>query len=94
MNSYAWNPRNVAPSTAVMKSQSLDDPRIFSPSVTLGLSLFSTAANASTIASDDMSSTNVEQDVTGMLRIALKCCPVAGSVQGSCGNGPWTLRPL
>jgi hypothetical protein len=36
----------------------------------------------------------VDADVTGMLRIALKCAPVLGSIQAVCGNGPTTERPL
>src|SRR5262249_54533471 len=59
-----------------------------------GLSLFSTAASASTIASDDISSTNVETDVTGMLRIGFITVAHCGGLQTSCGNGPFTLRPL
>ena len=39
---------------------------------------FSTAASASTIASDDMSSTNVDADVTGMFRIGLSAVAHAG----------------
>ena len=57
-------------------------------------SLFSTAASASTMASDDISSTNVDCDVTGMLRIAFRCVAHCGGSQASCGNGPTTLRPL
>src|SRR5687768_11891101 len=94
VNSYAWNPRNVAPSNAVTNSQSFDEPRMRSPAVCLGTFLFCTAASASTIASDDISSTNVEADVTGMSRIPWYARPVTGSVHGSCGNGPTTLFPL
>src|SRR2546423_5726718 len=59
-----------------------------------GLSLFSTAASASTIASEDISSTNVETDVTGMLRIGFITVAHCGGLHTSCGNGPVTLRPL
>src|SRR3569833_1608184 len=83
VNSYAWKPRNVAPRIAVEASQILDDRR--SPRTT--------AECASTIASDDISSTNVETDVTGMFRIALKTCPVAGSFHTSCGIGPTGNQP-
>src|SRR5579862_5215296 len=96
VNSYAWYPRNVAPMSAVIASQSFDDDRILYPSVGLagaGLPLFSTAASASTIASDDISSTNVDCDVTGMLRIGWKTCPSA-AVHTSCGRGQVTDRPL
>src|SRR5450432_1751117 len=61
VNSYAWKPRNVAPRSAVHASQIFDDLR--SPRTT--------AECASTIASEDMRSTKVETDVTGMFRIAL-----------------------
>jgi hypothetical protein len=52
------------------------------------------AASASTIASDDISRTNVEIDVTGILRIAFSGTAHTGGLQASCGNGPTTLRPL
>jgi hypothetical protein len=94
VNSNAWKPRKVVPSSAVIHSQSFDDPRILSPSVVLGWSLFSTAASASTIASDDMRRTKVDADVTGMLRIALSGVLHEGGRQASCGYGPTTLRPL
>src|SRR5574338_795845 len=71
VNSYAWKPRNVAPRIQVIHSHSLEDPRIRSPNVCLGTYRFSTAASASTMASDDMSSTNVDAEVTGMFRIGL-----------------------
>src|SRR3982750_985983 len=83
VTSYAWKPRNVAPRIAVDASQIFEERR--SPRTT--------AECASTMASDDMSSTNVETDVTGMLRIALNTCPVAGSFHTSCGNGPTGERP-
>jgi hypothetical protein len=51
----------------------------------LGTFLFCTAASASTMNSDDISSTNVEADVTGMSRIGWNALPVAGSVHGWCG---------
>jgi hypothetical protein len=35
--------------------------------------------------SDDMRSVNVDADVTGMLRMAWNCSPVAGFVHGVCG---------
>jgi hypothetical protein len=41
-----------------------------------------------------MRRTNVDAEVTGMLRIGLRTCPVAGSVHASCGKGPTMLRPL
>ncbi len=94
VNSKAWKPRKVVPSRAVMNSHSLELPRIFSPSVVLGWSAFSTAARASTMASDDMSSTKVEAEVTGMLRIGLSTVSQTGGLHTSCGNGPVTLRPL
>src|SRR5687767_15115497 len=93
VNSYAWNPRNVAPSSAVIQSHSFDEPRILSPVVRLGTFLFCTAASASTMASDDMSRTNVDADVIGMLRIGLNVWPV-GLTHTSCGYGPTRLRPL
>ena len=43
--------------------------------------------------SDDMSSTNVDAEVTGMFRMGLNTWPV-GEVHASCGNGPTTDRPL
>ena len=58
------------------------------------LPLFCTAARASTMASDDISSTNVDADVTGMSRIGGNTCRVCGSVHGVDGNGPTMLRPL
>jgi hypothetical protein len=45
------------------------------------------------MASDDISSTNVDAEVIGMLRIGSKTWPVDGSFQTSGGNGPTTLRP-
>src|ERR1700680_612866 len=77
-----------------MNSHRRELPSTRSPKLCLGMSRFSTAASASTIASDDMSRTNVETDVTGMFKIGLKTWPVAGSFQTSCGNGPVRLRPL
>src|SRR5687768_18113244 len=68
VNSYAWNARKPAPRRQVAHNQSFDEPRMRSPVVCFGTLRFSTAASASTIASDDMSSTNVDADVTGMLR--------------------------
>src|SRR5688500_18070944 len=65
VNSYAWKPRNVAPRMQVAHSQSFEEPRIRSPNVCLGRFRFSTAARASTMESDDMSSTNVDAEVTG-----------------------------
>src|SRR5689334_3404954 len=94
VNSYAWKPRNVAPASAVMNSHSFEFPRIRSPVVRFGSSLFCTAASANTMNSDDISSTKVDADVTGIFRIGLKTCPVLGSVHDSCGKGPMTLRPL
>src|SRR6185437_4354715 len=94
VNSYAWKPRKVVPASAVMNSHSFEFPRIRSPRVRFGSSLFCTAASASTMNRDDISSTNVDAEVTGMLRIGLKTWPVLGSVHVSCGNGPMTLRPL
>src|SRR4029079_19279387 len=49
--------------------------------------------------SDDISSTNVDIDVTGMLRIAFILvghftAPSTAGSQTSCGYGPLTLRPL
>jgi hypothetical protein len=41
-----------------------------------------------------MRSTNVDADVTGMLRIGLRFVAHAGGLHASCGNGPTTLRPL
>jgi hypothetical protein len=76
------------------QSQSFDEPRMRSPVVCFGRSRFCTAASASTIASDDMSSTNVEADVTGIFRIGLNTSPVVGLVHASCGNGPSGLLPL
>src|SRR5919204_5113354 len=93
VNSYAWKPRKVEPRTAVAMSQSFDEPRIRSPRVRFGLSAFSTAARASTIASDDIRRTNVEVDVTGMLRIGLRRVAHVGGVHHSRGKGPTTLRP-
>src|SRR5512146_232901 len=78
VNSYAWNPRNVVPSSAVVASQIREYFR--SPRTT--------AECASTMDSDDMSRTNVDADVTGMLRIG--CRPL----QTVCGHGPDTERPL
>ena len=47
------------------------------------------------MASDDISSTNVEADVTGMLRIGFDHRVADRRArQVSCGNGPFTLRPL
>src|SRR5262245_14866921 len=82
---------------AVINSHNLDDAsaRPHGPvPAQPGLSLFSTAASANTIASDDISSTNVETDVIGMLRIGLSVVAHCGGLQTSCGNGPLTLRPL
>jgi hypothetical protein len=53
-----------------------------------------TDACASTMNSDDMSSTNVDAEVTGMSRMGGNVCPVPGFVHASCGNGPTTDRPL
>src|SRR5688572_3283414 len=94
VNSYAWNARNPAPRRQVAHSQSFDDPRMRSPVVSFGRLRFSTAASASTIASEDISSTNVDADVTGMFRIGLSTVAHAGGLHTSCGNGPTTLRPL
>ena len=62
----------------VASSQSLDDsikrPPQPGPAQPF-LPLFSTAARASTIASDDISRTKVDCDVTGMLRIGLYSAP-------------------
>src|SRR5215211_7455504 len=94
VNSNAWKPRKVAPRMQVHHSQSLDDASMRSPRLGLlgsGFSLFSTAASASTIARDDISSTNVEIDVIGMLRIGFSTCPVEGSFHTSCGRGPTRL---
>ena len=44
--------------------------------------------------SDDMSSTKVDADVTGMSRIAGSGVLHAGGRQASCGNGPTRLCPL
>ena len=82
------------PSRHVAHSHSFDDPRMRSPAVFLGTLRFCTAASASTIASDDISSTNVENDVTGMFRIGLNTSPVIGLVHASCGYGPSGLLPL
>src|ERR1051325_4190479 len=63
VNSYDWKPRNVAPRMHVVHSQSLEDASARSPQPALGGSgfpRFSTAASASTIASDDISRTNVD----------------------------------
>src|SRR6185295_17709329 len=82
---------------AVTMSQSLDDSscRAHHPAPAHpGLSLFSTAASANTIASDDISKTNVDIDVTGILRIGLSVVAHCGGLHTSCGNGPLTLRPL
>ena len=76
------------PRSAVIHSHSLDEPRMRSPVVRFGWSFVSTAASASTIASDDMSSTNVDADVTGMLRIGLSGVLHAGGRQASCGIRP------
>ena len=62
--------------------------------VSFGRLRFSTAASASTIASDDISSTNVDADVTGMFRIGLSAVAHAGGLQATCGNGPTTFLPL
>src|SRR3954454_11234681 len=78
----------------VIHSHNLDEPRMRSPNEYFGMSRFSTAASASTMASDDMSSTNVDTDVTGMLRIGCSVVAHCGGLQTSCGNGPLTLRPL
>jgi hypothetical protein len=94
VNSYAWKPRKIVPRIAVIHSQSLDEPRMRSPLVRFGWSFISTAASASTIASDDMRSTKVEADVTGMSRMAGNGVLHAGGRQASCGYGPTTLRPL
>src|ERR1044072_1044008 len=97
VNSNAWKPRKVAPSSAVMASQILDEastPPHHPGPAQPGLSLFSTAASASTMASDDISSTNVETDVTGMFRIGRSVVAHCGGLHTSCGNGPETLRPL
>jgi hypothetical protein len=67
---------------AVAHSQSFDDPRMRSLRVCLGKFLVWTAASASTMNSDDISSTKVDADVTGMSRIGCKVWPVAGSVHG------------
>ena len=75
-------------------SQSFELPRMRWPVVVFGTRLLTTALWASTIDSDDMRSRNVENDVTGMLRIGLRCCPVCGFVHASCGKGPTTDRPL
>src|SRR5687767_4199835 len=80
-----------------MSNHSLDDSscRAHQPlPAQPGRSLFSTAANASTIASDDISSTNVDTDVTGMSRMGGAAVAHCGGLQASCGNGPVTLRPL
>ena len=42
----------------------------------------------------DAERTKVEADVTGMSRIAGKLSPVWTLVHGSCGNGPFSDRPL
>src|SRR6266540_3317926 len=97
VNSYAWKPRKVEPASAVIKSQSFEDAslRVHQPAFGgSGRPLFCTAASASTMNSEDISSTNVDIEVTGMFRIGFRTCPVAGSVHFSCGNGPTTLRPL
>src|ERR1044071_2181366 len=67
VNSYAWKPRKVAPAIAVAISQKRELPRM--ELAYFGLPLFSTASSASTMNSDDISSTNVDIDVTGMFRI-------------------------
>src|SRR5438067_2048726 len=94
VNSYDWKPRKVAPRMHVTHNQSLEEPRMRSLRLRLGVFLFSTAARASTIASDDMRRTNVDADVTGMLRIGLSAGVHSGGLHASCGNGPTTLRPL
>src|SRR5689334_10106261 len=85
------------PAIAVAMSHSCDDSSIFAHvpvPAQPGLPLFCTAANASTMNKDDISSTNVDIDVTGMLRIGLSVVAHCGGLQISCGNGPLTLRPL
>src|SRR5688572_21513776 len=86
VNSYAWKPRNVAPMRQVMNSQSFELFSTFHQTAGFagrGLLRFSTAASAITIEKDDISSTNVEIDVIGMLRMALNVCPVWGFVHAS-----------
>ena len=96
VNSYAWKPRKVAPMSAVAASQNCDERwmRSHQPApAASGLPLSWTAWRASTIANDDMSSTKVEADVTGMSRMGLKTWPVS-DVHASCGKGPTTDLPL
>src|SRR5678810_486966 len=75
----------------VPHSHNFDDPRRRSPNVCLGRLRFSTAASASTIISDDMSSTNVDAEVTGIFRMGLSAVAHTGGLHASCGNGPTTV---
>src|SRR5688500_4512750 len=80
-----------------MSNHSLDDSscRAHQPlPAQPGRSLFSTAANASTIASDDISSTNGDTEETGMSRMGGAAVTHCGGSQAWCGNAPVTLRPL
>src|SRR5262245_18125632 len=76
----------------------------------LGWPAYSTPSSASTIARDDISSTNVDCDVTGMSRIGFMTSPAAQPAAWtaaavspttfetlqphSCGQGPTFERPL
>src|SRR5215208_164971 len=69
VNSYAWKSRKVVPKSAVMNSQSFDEPMIPPPPRARYSSRFTTALCASTMNSDDISRQNVDAEVTGMFRI-------------------------
>src|SRR5215208_6684620 len=75
VNSYAWKSRKIVPKSAVMNSQSFDEPTMPPPPRARYSSLFTTALCASTMNSDDISRQNVDAEVTGMLRMGRKSSP-------------------